>query len=61
MESAVYLNDYLRDIYIPDSVTEIAYYAISTYSTLTVHGTAGGTAEAYVEDFNKSAIIPAGI
>ncbi len=58
LESAVYLNDHLRDIYIPDSVTEIAYYAISTYNTLTVHGTAGGTAEAYVEDFNKSAIIP---
>ena len=58
LESAVYLNDYLMDIYIPDSVTEIAYYAISTYNTLTVHGAAGGVAEAYVEDFNKSAIIP---
>lgn len=57
LESAIYLNDQLKDVYIPDSVTDIEYYAISTYNALTVHGTAGGTAEAYVENFNKSAII----
>lgn len=57
LESAIYLNDQLKDVYIPDSVTDIEYYAISTYNALTVHGTAGGAAEAYVENFNKSAII----
>lgn len=55
--SAFYLNNMLKDLYIPDSVTEIEYYAISTMDTLTVHGAAGGVAEEYVENFNKSAII----
>ncbi len=51
--SAFYLNDALKDLYIPDTVTTIKAYAISTFDTLTVHGTAGGAAEAYVEQHNQ--------
>ena len=58
--AAFYANDTLRELYIPDSVTDIEYYAIATYDELTVYGTAGGAADTYVEDFNKSAIIKLG-
>lgn len=55
--AAFYVNDTLKDLYIPDSVTDIEYYAISTYKKLTVYGAEGGAAAAYVENFNKSATI----
>lgn len=51
--SAVYMNSMLKDLYIPDSVTEIEDYAISTFGTLTIHGTAGGVAQQYVEAHNQ--------
>ena len=56
--SAFYLNDALKDLYIPDTVTTIEEYGISTFSTLTVHGTAGGAAEAYVEQHNQGSSFP---
>lgn len=56
--SAFYLNDALKDLYIPDTVTTIKAYAISTFDTLTVHGTAGGAAEAYVEQHNQGSSFP---
>lgn len=53
--SAVYMNNMLKDLYIPDSVTEIEDYAISTFGALTLHGRAGGAAERYVEEHNQTA------
>lgn len=53
LTAAIYSNSMLEEIYIPDSVTDIEYYAISSTNQLTVYGSPGGAAEQYVSDYNS--------